>query len=267
MESVQSSEFEVEQEEGYSKPITSHESVPYKTVTYSGEGDQYVIIDNKKYHRHELMQAFGGTFNPGLAPYPKHQFGNAAALGLCGTAFSAFIIGMFFANSMGIKAPNVGVGIAVFYGGLIQFLSGVWELAAGNTFAGTAFTSYGAFWLSFGSVFIPAFGIGKAYAEDPVQMNHAIGFFLLAWGIFTTILWSCTFKSTVAFNIAVGSLVLTFFVLASGYIADSPKTIRAGGIIAVAHSFVIWYNAFAGVATKENSYITCAVMPLKDYQS
>ncbi|GIL45123.1 hypothetical protein Vafri_2045 [Volvox africanus] len=36
---------------------------------------------------------------------------------------------------------------AMFYGGFGQFVAGVLELIGGNTFGGTAFCSYGAFWM------------------------------------------------------------------------------------------------------------------------
>ena len=65
--------------------------LPYKTCTITGEGNEFVVIGDHKYYRHELMQAFGGTFNPGLAPYPKHSFGNPAAIGLVSTGMNILI--------------------------------------------------------------------------------------------------------------------------------------------------------------------------------
>ena len=41
------------------------------------------------------------------------------------------------------------LGLALAYGGLAQLLAGMWEFRTGNTFGAVAFTSYGAFWLSF----------------------------------------------------------------------------------------------------------------------
>lgn len=74
--------------------------LPYKTCTITGEGNEFVVIGDHKYYRHELMQAFGGTFNPGLAPYPKHSFGNPAAIGLVSTGMNILIFGLFFAHAM-----------------------------------------------------------------------------------------------------------------------------------------------------------------------
>lgn len=40
-------------------------------------------------------------------------------------------------------------GFALFFGGLAQFCAGMWELWRNNMFAAVAFSSYGAFWMSF----------------------------------------------------------------------------------------------------------------------
>jgi len=39
------------------------------------------------------------------------------------------------------------IGLGLFYGGMAQFVAGTYELKKGNTFSGTAFCSYGSFWL------------------------------------------------------------------------------------------------------------------------
>lgn len=60
---------------------------------------------------------------------------------------------MYNVSARGIKTPNVVLGMALGYGGLVQLLAGMWEFAAGNTFGATAFSSYGGFWLSFGAIY------------------------------------------------------------------------------------------------------------------
>jgi succinate-acetate transporter protein len=64
---------------------------------------------------------------------------------------------MYNVSARGVKTPNVVLGMALGYGGLVQLLAGMWEFASGNTFAATAFSSYGGFWLSFGAIY------GKQY--------------------------------------------------------------------------------------------------------
>lgn len=42
------------------------------------------------------------------------------------------------------------VGLALFYGGFAQFLAGMWEFKNKCQFGATAFSTYGAFWMSQG---------------------------------------------------------------------------------------------------------------------
>jgi hypothetical protein len=47
------------------------------------------------------------------------------------------------------------------------------------------FSTYGAFWLSFATLYIPNSGIAAAYQADPKMEQDAIGIFFLAWMIVT----------------------------------------------------------------------------------
>ena len=143
-----------------------------------------------------------------------------------------------------------------------SFLAGVWELAVGNTFGGTALTSYGAFWLSFAAINVENFGIAAAYGDDVTQFHNAVGFYLIAWGIFTFMLWLCTIKSTLAFTSLFFLLFLTFILLGAGDLTGKLGVTRAGGVMGVITAFVGFYNAFAGVATKQNSYFVANPIPL-----
>jgi len=119
---------------------------------------------------------------------PHHnrcRLGNPAPLGLFGFASTTLVLSLYNVHARHIAVPNVIVGMALFYGGLAQFLAGMWEFATGNTFGATAFSSYGAFWLSFATILIPNSGIGDAYSADPGMESDAIGIYLLAWMVVT----------------------------------------------------------------------------------
>lgn len=73
------------------------------------------------------VPAFGGEFQPGLYRSPKaRKFANPAPLGLCGFALTTFILGCIQMNVRGLSKPNMIVGPALAYGGLVQLLSGMW---------------------------------------------------------------------------------------------------------------------------------------------
>src|SRR5664280_1897866 len=75
--------------------------------------------------------------------------------------------------------------IALFYGGIAQLLAGMWEFKKANTFGALAFTSYGAFWISYAAYVkfvVPGLLASPATKAD---VHTASGLFLLAWTIFT----------------------------------------------------------------------------------
>jgi succinate-acetate transporter protein len=76
-------------------------------------------------------------------------------------AFGAttFILSMYNVRAGGVATPNVVLGMALGYGGLVQLIAGIQEWACGNTFGATAFSSYGGFWFSFGTLYIPQFQV------------------------------------------------------------------------------------------------------------
>lgn len=240
------------------------DQTPISNVQLAGEGDEFVILGNKRYYRHELMTAFGGRLMPDrYAPPPKHEFGNAAALGLASFALSTFVLGLYLAGAMGIGKPNIIVGLCFFYGGFVEAFAGVWELIIGNTFAGTVLVSFGAgFWVSFGAINVEAFGIAAAYGDDTQQLNDGIGLYLVGWGIFTFMLLMATLKSTVVFMLLFLTLDIAFFVIAAYYFTLNAACLKAGGVLLVISASCGWYCAFAGVSTKQNSYFIPNAIPL-----
>lgn len=228
---------------------------PVSRIRTCGDGDEYVILGNTKYYRHELMQAFGGTLDVGLHPAPVHKFGNPAPLGLISFSLTTLVLSLYGLNVKGIETPNVIVSLCVFFAGTMQFLSGIWECIIGNTFAFTAMTSYACFFLSFGAAYIPSFGILEAYLiEDPTQLYNAIGLYLIAWSIFTFMLILCTLKSVVSIWGMFACIFFTFLFQGIGYMTNSHTLIKVGCGFGFGVTGFGMFNAWAGVADSTNSY-------------
>src|SRR5689334_20907013 len=123
------------------------------------------------------------THTPSSSPLPATPPGgflaDPAPLGLAAFALTTFVLS--FTNTGLFKAEPVVFGLALAYGGIAQFAAGMWEFAKGNTFGATAFSSYGAFWVSFWWL-TGHTDLSKATGD---QAAHEIGLYLLAWGIFT----------------------------------------------------------------------------------
>jgi len=221
--------------------------------------------------------AFGGEFQPGLyKPTTERKFANPAPLGLSAFALTTFVLSLINVNARSLTEPNIVVALAFGYGGLVQLLAGMWEMAVGNTFGATALSSYGGFWLSFAIVLTPGgFDIVAAYATTDATTGkatgagandfaNAFGFFLMGWFIFTTLLLICTLRSTVAFFLLFFFLDMAFLLLAVGHlqaVEGAPKNsvIQAGGYFGLFAAFMAWYNALAGIADDSNSFFVIPV--------
>jgi len=214
--------------------------------------------------------AFGGEFQPGLyRPTTERKFANPAPLGLSAFALTTFVLSLVNVNARGVTEPNVVISLAYGYGGLVQLLAGMWEMAVGNTFGATALSSFGGFWISLGILLTPGgFDIASAYSTTAGaradDFNYAFGFFLFGWFIFTFILLICTLRSTVAFFLLFFFLDLAFLLLALAriYSTDGNFNVpinRAGGYFGLFAAFMAWYNALAGIADDSNSFFVIPV--------
>ena len=182
-----------------------------------------------------------------------------APLGLCGFALTTFVLSSINAGWFPATGTNVVVGLALFYGGLAQFCAGMWEFRRNNTFGATAFTSYGAFWLSVAAIFIPGTGILAAIA--PVA-HQALGVFFLGWTIFTGLMFLGTFRLNIALMAVFGLLFLTFLFLAIGELGPSTGAHQIGGYLGVLTAIVAWYTALAGVLVSTRSPFQLPVFPM-----
>lgn len=66
-------------------------------------------------------------------------------LGLAGFAAATFTISTVYAGWFGPTAVMLAIGVALVYGGIGQFLAGMWAFARGNILAATAFATFGSF--------------------------------------------------------------------------------------------------------------------------
>ncbi|KAJ7201203.1 GPR1/FUN34/yaaH family-domain-containing protein [Mycena haematopus] len=182
-------------------------------------------------------------------PRPS-PIGNPASLGLFSFASTTFILSFYNVSIRGILHPNVVVGMALFCGGLAQLLAGMWEFPRGNAFGATAFTSYGAFWLSFATVFIPGSGIGAAYTSD-TEFHSALGIYLFSWFIVTFLFFIVALRKSIAFIALFGSLSITFLLLGTGEFNSTPDITKAGGAFGIITAFIAYYIGLADLLAAE----------------
>jgi uncharacterized protein len=168
-------------------------------------------------------------------------------LGLAAFALTTFILSMFNANLVNKGGEPVVLGVALAYGGLAQLLAGMWEFKRGNTFAATAFTAYGAFWISFYLlvvVFAPLLPKTAAVAD----IDNFVGWYLLGWGIFTAYMFLASLAGARAVTLVFFLLAVTFVLLAIGKFATSDGITQVGGFVGLATTAAAVYTSFADVA-------------------
>jgi len=247
---------------------TKHMSAEEKATATRAARFGYGPLAHIRTDQSGTLPAFGGEFQPGLYKGVEgRKFANPAPLGLSAFALTTFVLGLINVGTRGLTAPNIVVALAFGYGGLIQLLAGMWEMAVGNTFGATALSSYGGFWISFAIVLTPGgFDIVSSIeaSDKAVGFLNSFGLFLMGWFIFTTLLLLCTLKSTVAFFMLFFTLDMAFLLLGIGYLrngsgAPNPHCIKAGGYFALFAAFLAWYNALAGIADTSNSFFIIPV--------
>jgi uncharacterized protein len=174
------------------------------------------------------------------------QVADPAPLGLAGFAFTTLLLSLVNTQILPKSTEVLVLSMALTFGGLAQFVAGMWAFKRGNTFAATAFTSYGAFWLSFYLlvvVFIPL--VPKTAGASDV--SNFVGWYLLAWGIFTAYMFVASLAGARAVQLVFLLLAITFVVLAIGNFGTSSGTIQLGGYIGLATAAAAIYASFADV--------------------
>ena len=168
---------------------------------------------------------------------------NPAPLGLAGFGLTTLVLSVINANLVGAGATPVVLGMAFAFGGVAQLLAGMWEFRTGNTFGAVAFSSFGAFWISF--FFLISFDAAKI---APVgEAGAGVGLYLWAWGIFTGLLFLCTFASSRALQLLFLLLTVTFILLGIGASGATSSMTHAGGWFGIATALVALYIMTADI--------------------
>lgn len=166
-----------------------------------------------------------------------------APLGLAGFAMTTLLLS--FGNANIIKETGgieVVLGLAAFYGGLAQLLAGMWEFRRGNTFGATAFSSFGAFWLSYWYI------VNHLPSSD---IHQALGLYLIAWCLFTAYMTVAALRTSLAVLAVFVLLTLAFLFLGIGAFQNgmpAPDAMtKVGGWIGIVTAAAAFYASAASV--------------------
>jgi len=183
----------------------------------------------------------------------KDTTGNPAPLGLLGFGMTTVLLNLHNAGFFELNAMILAMGIC--YGGVAQVIAGIMEWRKNNTFAATAFLSYGLFWLSLVTMIVlTKLGWGAA------SNDTAMAAYLAMWGLFTLVMFIGTLRLNRALQIVFGTLAILFFLLALGDFTNaSPGFKHLTGYEGIVCGFSAIYTGLAQVL---NELFGKVVLPL-----
>jgi succinate-acetate transporter protein len=183
----------------------------------------------------------------------KDTTANPAPLGLLGFGMTTVLLNMHNAGFYELNAMILAMGIC--YGGMAQIIAGIMEWRKNNSFAATAFISYGFFWLSLVTLIV----LPKLNLIAPAD-ETAMAAYLAIWGLFTAGMFVGTFRLNRALQVVFGTLTILFFLLAIGdYTSASADFKHFTGYEGLVCGFSAIY---AGLAQVLNELFGKIVLPL-----
>lgn len=189
---------------------------------------------------------------------PRHLVADPAPLGLAGFAMTTFVLSLANTNIWPAAAFST-LGLAIIYGGAAQLFAGMWEFVRRNTFGAVAFTSYGAFWISY-YVLVKFIFTGSSFKV--LALPTATGVFLLGWAIFTFYMTVASMRTSLAVLAVFAFLTLTFALLCVGAFQSSPNWTKAGGWAGIVTAGLAWYASFGGVVNETFRKTVIPLIPL-----
>lgn len=177
------------------------------------------------------------------AAAPGAGIADPGPLGLAAFALTTFLLSCFNAGLVAKNLEPVVLPVALFYGGTVQVLAGMWEFRKGNTFGALAFSSYGAFWLS-----LAAYVKFVAPGLPANSAATATGLFLLAWTIFTAYMTVIALRINRVLTAVFIALLATFVFLTVGALAGSATIGLIGGYLGILTALAAWYASYVGLA-------------------
>jgi succinate-acetate transporter protein len=177
---------------------------------------------------------------------------NPAPLGLLAFGMTTVLLNLHNAGFYELNSMILAMGLC--YGGTAQVIAGIMEWKKGNTFATTAFVSYGFFWLSLVVMtLLPKLNLAAPTTAAPKAA------YLAVWGFFTLVMFVGTLRLNRALQVVFATLVILFFLLAIGDYAGNENLIHIAGYEGI---FCGASAIYAGLAQVLNEVYGKTVLPL-----
>jgi succinate-acetate transporter protein len=185
-----------------------------------------------------------------------------SVLGLFGFAGATFIVASNVAGWWGTpQSPLVLAPFAAMFGGLAQFLAGMWAYKARDAVATAMHGTWGSFWLAYGVLNI-LLATHVLHAPTPWYHNPALGFWFFALAIVTASGALASLAESLGLFSVLSTLAAGSGILAGALIYGSHGWAQVAGWVLVFSAGFAWYTATAMMLAAAGGHV---VLPLGKY--
>ena len=187
--------------------------------------------------------------------------GNPGPLGLMAFGMTTILLNVHNAGLIPLSGIILAMGI--FYGGISPVIAGIMEWKKNSTFGMTAFLSYGFFWLTFVGIFALPKWIGTS-ALDLGATSTALGYYLIAWGLFTGLMFVGALRINRSLQVVFLSLTILFVLLALGEWMGNETITKIAGWEGI---FVGLSAVYGSIAQVWNELYGRVILPIGPYKA
>jgi succinate-acetate transporter protein len=184
-------------------------------------------------------------------------------LGLFGFAAATFIVAANVAGWYGDHAttPLVLAPFAAVFGGIAQFMAGMWAYRARDAVATAMHGMWGSFWIAYGILNI-LLATHTLTAPTPWYHDSAFGFWFFALAVITGSGALAALTESIGLFAVLSTLATGSGLLAGGLIYGSHGVVTAAGWVLVASALCAWYVATAMMLAYAGGRV---ILPLGKY--
>src|ERR671938_1537202 len=184
-------------------------------------------------------------------------------LGLAGFAGATFIVASNLAGWWGTPhSPLALAPFAAMFGGLAQFMAGMWAYRARDAIATLAHGTWGSFWLAY---LILNILVGTHVVAQPTPWYHnpEVGFWFFALAVTTAIAAVAALAESLGLTAVLSTLAAGSGILAGAFIYGSHGWVQVAGWVLVFSAGFAWYTVLSMVTLAASGR---TVLPMFKYK-
>jgi uncharacterized protein len=182
-------------------------------------------------------------------------------LGLAGFAAATFTVSTILAGWFDVRDLAVTIPILLVFGGVAQFVAGLWAYARSNVLASVAFCSFGAFYASLALLFwMQATHLVNPITAPGSDQSKVAGVYILMFALIAAYLCLAALGENRMLAAVLGLLTLSYLGVGTGtWIGGSNWVMVIGGYAGIVSALLAFYLSAAIVVNSEHKR---AVLPV-----